>query len=170
MTAAVFRATIHGLRTVPSRKVVQVIVEAAIEELPLIARIAEHGAWVALARIEEREVMPAESNEPQPETKPERSPTPAARAPRERKPFDELPIAQQAGIICNEPPFWLFLSERFNLRDDKRDAESAAIYVRNLCGVTSRSEIANNKDSRAAWSGLLLAYRLWEREPSVVPA
>lgn len=50
---AAFQATIHGLRTVPSRGVVQVVVEAKIEELPSIARIAEHGAWVAVARLQE---------------------------------------------------------------------------------------------------------------------
>src|SRR5262245_32356308 len=51
--AAAFRATIHGLRTVPSRKVVQVVVEAPIEHLTLIAKVAEHGAWVGVARLTE---------------------------------------------------------------------------------------------------------------------
>lgn len=86
MAKLVFKATIHGVRTLPSRKVVQIVVEAPIEELAHIASVAEHGAWVAVARLE-----PPGKEEPA------------------DKPARAKSLSQQAGALCANPVFWAFM-------------------------------------------------------------
>lgn len=85
MAKLVFKATIHGVRTLPSRKVVQIVVEAPIEELAHIASVAEHGAWVAVARLE-----PPGKEEP------------------DDKPARAKSLSQQAGALCANPVFRAF--------------------------------------------------------------
>jgi hypothetical protein len=163
MTAAVFQATIHGLRTVPSRGVVQVIVEAKIEELPSIARIAEHGAWVAVARLSmEGGEAPASNNVPA-DTRPRPSP-PSDGA---KRTFRELNPAQQAGILCNEEAFWLFLKERENLTI--RSSEQCADAIRNFLNIKSRTEIAKDHRTRVLWNQYVTDYRAWMKEAEVIP-
>jgi hypothetical protein len=158
MTAAAFQATIHGLRTVPSRGVVQLVLECPIEQLPHIAAVAEHGAWVAVARLNQKggEAHPNQStglhdNAP-------RSHPPASGA---RKSFHELSGAQQAGILCNERSFTVFLEETRGLRE----GEDSPDCVRRLLGVTSRKDIAAD-DPR--WVRIVSDYRAWQHEPEVV--
>lgn len=162
--AAVFRATIHGLKTVPTRKVCQITVEAPIEQLSEIARIAEHGAWVAVARINE-----SAEQAPQRETQSVASSVPAGAKSR----------AQVFGYLCTTIPFQKFLKDKFSdqwhshiaqVAEDGADdwgAESAARTVRQLCGVTSRSKIT--KDNADA-SALLLAWQLWSNHPELEDA
>ena len=141
--AAAFRATIHGLRTVPSRGVLQVTIEAPIEQLQHVAKIAEHGKWVAVARIAETAaVVPAE---------------------KERRAFTDMSPAQQAGMLCADRAFRLFLAEKFDM--PLPDPEEAANVIRHHCKVKSRKDITADN---AGWSDIVLAYRLWQREPEIV--
>ncbi len=83
------------------------------------------------------------------------------RADKARRAFSELTPSQQAGIICSETAFRLFLGERFpevwtaTLRDP-------AASVREICKVDSRADITRDN---ADWSALVLAYRLWMNHP-----
>ncbi len=87
----------------------------------------------------------------------------------DKRKFSEMAPAQQAGIICNEQAFHKFLIEKFYrvwMRcDDLTDTRRAANCVREICKVDSRSDI---KPDNADWSALVLAYRLWQREPEFV--
>ena len=137
--AAAFQATIHGFRTVPSRGVVSITIECPIEHHAEIAKIAVHGAWVAVARLQ------------MPEEKP----------PDEKRNWRELPPSQQAGIHCNEPTFAAFLKE--NHPDDWHEAGAdPAECVRLICGVESRSELATNHKARVIWTQLDNEYGAWK--------
>lgn len=161
--AAAFRATIHGIKTLPSRKVVSVTVEAPIEQLAHIARVCEHGAWVAVARLES-EVMPAAGQRSvpiEPETTPRRE-TAGAKS-----------QGQIAGYLCTLGSFHEFLRKKFtaqwngNWSATETDEETAKQCVYEICTVTSRKDLT--KDN-AEWLALQLAYKLWMNEAGVVPA
>lgn len=149
MTAAAFQATVHGLRTVPTRKVLQLTLECPIEHLPQIAAIAEHGAWVAVARLQTE--GGEQASRPQ-QDKP---------AGGTRKSFHELSGAQQAGILCNERSFEIFLQETRGLRH----GEDSPDCIRRLLGVSSRKDIAAD-DPR--WQRIISDYRAWQHEPEVI--
>jgi hypothetical protein len=87
----------------------------------------------------------------------------------ERRKFETLLPAQQAGILCNEVAFHRFLQEKFYLSwmrcDDFNDQRRSANVIREICEVDSRADITRDN---ALWSALVLAYRLWQREPEFV--
>lgn len=89
--------------------------------------------------------------------------------PKERRPFSELPYAQQAAMRCNEPEFQRFLQE--NLPDswaagsvyEKDAAKLAAAVVRVDCGVGSRSEIVAGTTAASRWEQLDADFYAWSR-------
>lgn len=111
--AAVFKGTIGALRTIGGRKVIAVTVEVPIEEQSTVAKIAEHGAWVAVARIN-----------------PEEAPKPSQ---KEKRRWETLSVGEQAGIRCNEPDF-----QRYCGADS---AEDAAGTLRAYFNVSTRRDI-----------------------------
>ncbi len=141
---AVFRATVHGLRTVPSRKVLQIVIETPIEQLPHVASVCEYGAWLVVARIcsEQGEIE-----------KPDRS-------------WNEMSAVEQSGILCKEPSFWKFLEERYDVAIE--DIPAAADQVRELCGVKSRREIIPGTIPEKRWEHLMNDYRVWQLVPKIV--
>ena len=94
---------------------------------------------VALARL----VSPAE-----PIAKPETT--------TERRPFSEIPYAQQAAMRCNEPGFQTFV------RADS--AEGAANRVRAACEVASRSDIIKDTPAGARWEAIEAEFYAWLRD------
>ena len=83
------------------------------------------------------------------------------------KPFQTMSPQQQAGILCSDAAFRLFLIERYG-EYFTRDPHIAAVVVRALCGVASRKELATNHKSRMIWNLLITEFRGWQREPEVV--
>lgn len=139
----VFEGSISGFRTVGSRKVVAVTIECPIEHQAEIARIAQNGAWVAVARLHANKT-------PEPGTK-------------ERRRWDQMPVAERAGIRCNERAFWDYLSvimaEKLNnLVTPPQNAEEAAGMLRRCFGVVSRKDINPDK-----WEKFDNEYQLWLR-------
>lgn len=157
MTPAAFRATIHGLKTVPTRKVCQLTVEFPIEELARVAAIAEHGAWVGIARLEEPGLSQKEQAR-----EPGRLKTPVPRrqesapADAEPRPWDALPLPTQAAIRCNDPLFRAFVRER------KKWPLDAAAYVRSACGVASRSFLTLDNKSGTNWRAIDSEFLSWK--------
>jgi len=88
-------------------------------------------------------------------------PLPAGAA-KERRAFGDMRPAQQAGILCNERAFRLFLAEKFDM--PLPDPDEAASVIRHHCKVSSRAEI---KPDNAGWSDIVLAYRLWQNHPEL---
>lgn len=131
--AAAFQASVHGLRTVGGRKCIQIILEAPIEQQAEIARICEHDAWVAVARIQK----PNEKEKP------------------DKKRWNTLSPAQQAGILCADIEFQNYI--------DAADEQNAVFLVRQKCGVKSRSELDPKEDSGRNWNVLVDNYRIWQQ-------
>jgi hypothetical protein len=196
MSAAAFRATIHGLKTVPTRKVCQLTVEFPIEQLAQVAQIADHGAWVAIARLNE---VPAPSttggassdgraapatergrliHNNQGEEKAQLSEQPPQPAAEKSAGADKPKSpAQIAGYLCTLPTFQRFLQERFTdewTRNSQRDssgyappADIARECIYDICTVTSRTQLT--KDNME-WNALRLAFQLWEQHPELEDA
>jgi len=149
MTApAAFKASYSDLRFVKSRKVAQICLELPIEEAD--AFVTAFGTpnpasetWVAIARLDLSQAQ-APASEPE---KPKRKLT-------------DFPPAQQAGMLCERPAFWRFLSERdgayFVVSKD-----GAAQAVRHICGVTSRSEFATDEKAGAKFVALNREFESW---------
>jgi len=62
--------------------------------------------------------------------------------------FDELPTAQQAGMLSNDARFQRFAGLRTLKSDIQVSASAAAEFIRVQCGVTSRRHL--NADQTAA--------------------
>ncbi len=150
--AAAFQATVHGFRTVPTRKVVQITIEAPIEQHSTIAAIAEHGAWVAVARLQQ---PPASTEQAAPEQKPI----------KERTPWPDMPFTKQAGMRCKEGAFQKWVVEEKGFNQVKDDPElNAACYVREFCGVNTRGALTpKNEVASAYWRSLESEYSVWLR-------
>ncbi len=65
----------------------------------------------------------------------------------ERRKFTNLPLAQQAGMLCADPVFRRFIVEELRLPCETEEEAKEAIYLR--CGVGSRTEISGNKQATA---------------------
>lgn len=66
--------------------------------------------------------------------------------PKQRKTWNEMTPAAQAGVRCGEPAFWEFLRVK--------SKEEAEIEVRKRCEVQSRTEFSSNPRAAAAWETL----------------
>lgn len=178
---AMFEATVHGFRTIPSRGVVSITVEAPLEKHAEIARIAEHGAWLVLARLDPEKVNNGKEGEAieergkqHPGPKPvlaQPHPSVDHDKPREggaKRRFEDLLCSQQAGILCNEPAFYRYLEETTWWGDPVANAGEAADAIRSICAVSSRSEIDEHVQSQGTWREIVSDYRAWKLAPSVI--
>jgi len=169
--AAAFKATYSDWKLVKTRGVVQVIFEVPLAEADLAYQVvggmpdAAAEKWFAVARLREEVVPDAKRGQSirTPDT-PAAPSTPAQTA-RPGKSWHEMGPAQQVGILCNEQSFWKFLGEDFH---DIHGELAAVEFVRNYCGVTSRADIATNRDAKIRWDRLVGDYRAWMREPELV--
>lgn len=147
--AAVISGDFCTFRHVQGRKVLQIIIEVPAEAAGAVfAALGMPGSGtgipVALARL---------VTAPETIAKPE--------APKERRPFSELPYSQQAAMRCQEPGFREFLMQRgavgiFN-------ADDAAQPLRNACAVNSRAEIIKGTDAGRLWEQLDAEYYAFMR-------
>lgn len=155
MSAAAFIGDYVDLRFVKGRKVCQVVVELPIERgAEFVAAFGtpnpEASIPVALARLNPEAMQQnAEADEP--------NPIEQTKAPPHRS-WGDLQASQQAGIRCSEPAFQRFMLERHGFND-------AAIGVRTICGVTSRSVLNINDQARWKWHRLAEEFVLWTRYP-----
>lgn len=148
---AAMQADYCDLRFVKGRKVIQVVLELPIEAGAQFVSMfgtpdPSKTVPVALARID-----PNAKAAPEPV--------------KERRKWDELSIAQQAGILCAEKGFQTFISERMAPSSVHGNAEittdDAATYVRRLCGVNSRAHIEDKPEALRIFRDLDASYRAW---------
>jgi hypothetical protein len=160
MTRSAFEACFSDFRIVKGRKVGQLIfelpleaVDAALETLGGVPR-PDKEAWVGIARLEASSVR----------KQLEASVALIDKAPsKERRAWSQLSYAEQAGIRCNEPAFWQFLSEEVDIVSDPEEAANA---VRVHCGVGSRSQIKAGSIPGHSWQSLDASYEAWLRRPT----
>jgi len=78
-----------------------------------------------------------------------------------RMDWRDMQPAAQAGIRCEEPVFWAFLTERY--RDYWLESKSnAPECVRLICGVASRKELGTNHKARVVWKMLDDQFQAWK--------
>ena len=150
MAAAAIKATFSDFRIVKGRKVAQLVfetpIESADEALATLGGLprSDKEAWCGIARLDTSKVQ-----EVTPE-KPKRS-------------FAELPIAQQAALLCGREAFAAFL------RDAKErmcfTEEEVAAVLRSICGVKSRSELSTNPSAAGRFQTLTLEFEDWMKAP-----
>jgi hypothetical protein len=75
------------------------------------------------------------------------------------KKLEDLPLVQQAGIICNEPAFWKYFGEL--LGHPVGDAEGCAVALREVCEVGSRRELMTNEVAAMRFRTLRDQYQAW---------
>jgi hypothetical protein len=67
-------------------------------------------------------------------------------------------LAQQAGIICQEPAFKKFIEEKYN---ELLPCEPAD-FVRHMCGVLSRAELDHHESAGRRFKDVKLEYEAWK--------
>jgi hypothetical protein len=89
--------------------------------------------------------------------------TPVDHKAMERDKWRDLGPAKQAGIRCKDPVFWAYLSEEC-VGPDVDDEAGAADFVREVCGVASRSDLGkpNRTQARLRWHDLDNGFQAWK--------
>lgn len=164
MTA--FRATFSDMKLVKTRQVAQLIFEIPIEEFDAAYEVLggmpvpAKERWFGIAAIKST----AEENRAQPRQK-DSSPSPHPGGAK-RMDWRDMQPAAQAGIRSNEPEFWAFLREVMTYPDVK-DADTAAIAVRHICRVNSRTEFSTDHRKRVLWHQLDSQFQAWQAKERV---
>lgn len=78
-----------------------------------------------------------------------------------RKPFDSLPPAQQAGMFCNDPHFQRFAALRCGAPELAFGPSAAAEYLRDVCQIDSRAELATNPTAATRFQTLRTEFDAW---------
>lgn len=155
---AAMQADYTDLRFVKGRKVIQVVLELPIEAGAQFVSVfgtpnPATSVPVAIARINGN-------------AKPE------APAEKTKRPWGELSIAQQAGILCGEKRFQVFVGEQMaktrgaGFRQDLVSVDDAAWYVRSVCGVNSRAHIERDAEATRKFRDLETNYQVWQTVPA----
>lgn len=165
MTA--FRATFSDMKLVKTRQVAQLIFEIPIEEfdaayevlggMPVPAKERWFGIAAIKSTAEEAAATPRQASSPS---------TPTGGAKREKMDWRDMQPAAQAGIRSNEPEFWAFLREEKDFRD-VRNADQAAMAIRDICQVNSRAEFSTDHRKRVLWHQLDSQFAAWQAKERV---
>lgn len=82
-------------------------------------------------------------------------------------PFSDLPPAQRAGILCNDPQFQRFAAIRSGFPGSQFSASGAAEYLRNCCRIASRRDLNDIPEAAARFEALRTDFDAWRgRIPS----
>jgi len=139
---AAFSGSFADFKTVRTRSVCQIVIEVPIEQagaaLEALGGIPVPGKepWVAVARLMEK-----------PQEEPVSRATPASKS-----------LATRAGILCNDPIFWQYLSETFGYAELTCEANAAAA-LRHHIGIASRRDLDTDRGAAARFSDLDSRFR-----------
>jgi predicted nicotinamide N-methyase len=75
--------------------------------------------------------------------------------------WSELSAVTQAALRCQQPAFWAFLWENGFASWQIEDEETAAVAVRAICEVESRSRLADHAEAQSIWRDLDDLYQAW---------
>lgn len=170
MSEAALMASYADWKLIKTRGVIQLIFELPVENADLAYRVvggmpnASRENWFAIAKLD-----PTVASTPSREAAASPSSSPASRQ------FNDMPLSQQAGMLCNDPAFQKYLAE-FHSRDWNDfshlpdPVQAATFCVRRLCGgIASRRELLPDTPEAEKWAEIVGWYRAWQHEPSVVP-
>jgi len=85
---------------------------------------------------------------------------------RTRQRFDDLPPAQQAGMLSNDEQFQTFAGKCLALRDRTRsearlNPSATAEFIRRECKVASRADINTNPAAQRRFAQLRTEFDAW---------
>jgi hypothetical protein len=158
MTA--FRATYSDWKLIKTRGVVQVVMEVPLADADaaydVLGGMPVHGKerWFGIAAL--KSTAEEAHATPRQDSPPKQSHPDGAR----RMDWSDMQPAAQAGIRCGDPVFWAFLNETRPYRITHTLEASEA--VREMCGVTSRSELGTNHKARVIWKQLDDQFSAWK--------
>lgn len=137
MTAAAIKATWATYKPVPTRNVLQLTLEVPLEQQADVFEklgypVPGTEKWVGVALLNTSAT--------------EKPPSPEKTGAAERRAFSQLPLSQQAALMCERSDFQQWLN--------CRNADEAAEHVRFLCGVISRSELSTDAKAGGHWREL----------------
>jgi hypothetical protein len=78
-----------------------------------------------------------------------------------RTPFNDLPPAQQAGMLCNDDRFQRFAATRSGLPGQTFTTTAAAEYLRQICKISSRSELTTSETAAQQFQNLRTEFDAW---------
>ena len=78
-----------------------------------------------------------------------------------KRTWSELGAVTQAALRCKEPAFWAFLKENNFISWKIENEEAAAVAVRAICEVESRSRLADHSEAQAIWYDLDSLFQAW---------
>lgn len=173
MTTAAFCASVHSTRTVPSRKVFQIVLEGPIEKyidaLQVIGNLnPAETTWLAIARLDptKMEVQTSERTSPITTTIPT---DPTQSLPGVDAPAGTRTLAQLAGAYGSLPAFQKFLQAR-GASDFVYGEQGAAVAIRNICNVISRRDIKVGTRAGDKFEQLVDDFHKWELRDRYVEA
>lgn len=79
----------------------------------------------------------------------------------QRQRFDDMPPAQQAGILCNDQRFQRFAAERCGMEGRQLNASATAEFLRSYCKIGSRRELAASHDAQKRFQTLRTEFDAW---------
>lgn len=149
--ADVLSLTYSDIKTVKTRGVFQLVLEAPIEAMPaafalLGAPVPGNEVWVAVARLR---------------GKPEALEALASVTAIEPPVKPSAKLSQLAGILSNEGGFKQFVAEQTGM---PTDTDAAADFIRLTCSVKSRADIDGNANAERAFRDLKSAYDIWLKD------
>lgn len=83
---------------------------------------------------------------------------PATPNPEDRKPFK---LSQLAGMFCNQPEFWQWITEAYDHATANKD--EAAAWLRSVCNVESRSLFDTDEVAGETFRKLMNEYDEWRK-------
>ena len=166
---AAIMGSLVDARNVATHKCLRLVIDVPAEQAEHIIKVL---GWptqvnpipVAVARLN-TELPPTSSNgdvalSPSPGTDGRKPGT-------QSKSWSSMSPAQQAGIRCNEPPFHLFLAERYAV--NIRGSIDAVAFVRAHCRVASRADMNADHSAALLWRQLDSEFSTWKHHPELVP-
>jgi hypothetical protein len=174
MTAACFRGTYSDFKLIKTRGVVSISFEIPVEQAQAALDVlggmpvAATEVWCGIARLNHAGEDSSAGTAAAPKRDLEKPPTsgrgqPAPDTQPAKQAFRDMRLVNQAGMLCDELSFQRFITERAKSALLFSD-EGAAEYVREYCGVRSRSDIRPRTPSGDRWTKLHDEYRLWMHE------
>ena len=78
-----------------------------------------------------------------------------------RTPFECLPPAQQAGILCNDTQFRRFAALRCGAPELEFGTSAAAQYLRDACKIESRVALQSDPEAQTRFQALRTEFDAW---------
>lgn len=158
--AAAFAAAYADFKLIKTRSSVQIVFEIPIEKVDeayaVLGGMPKPGgeAWFAIAKLDMKKTTgPLFDRQIAAEPKPKALRAPVASDKR---------LVQRAGMLCAELRFRKFLEEETD--QAILSEEDAAIVLRGICGVSSRSEIIVGTAEGDTFEQLLGRYEGWKAD------